>query len=279
MIFTIQLGLEMALLMLKNLFLSIVTLGIYRAWAKTNTRRYIWGNVSVMGDRGAYVGTGEELFKGWVKLIGLTIAVVLVGRVLTLIFKPAGLLVPIFYVCLFGLATYSGLRYRLSRTLWRQIRFGVDKDEKTTREFMKIYLLGMLFTVLSFGIYYPWFKNDVRGYLTRKSRFGSAYFSYDGVGSEYAGIYFWGILLSVLTLGIYLPWYALNGPYELSGPSVCHYSQGQGSIYFLFSRILWHDTHSWPGGPMDDQLGFKASLRQLAFAGPAGFQPGSGPRQ
>jgi uncharacterized membrane protein YjgN (DUF898 family) len=30
---------EYALLMLKNLFFSIITLGIYRPWATTNTRR------------------------------------------------------------------------------------------------------------------------------------------------------------------------------------------------------------------------------------------------
>ncbi len=70
-------GGEMFMLMMKNLVLTIITLGIYRAWAKTDFRRYVWGNVHFLGDRASYTGTGEELFKGWLKLIGLIFAAII----------------------------------------------------------------------------------------------------------------------------------------------------------------------------------------------------------
>jgi uncharacterized membrane protein YjgN (DUF898 family) len=202
-------GVEMAILMLKNLLLTIVTLGIYRAWAKTNTRRYIWGHVSFQGDRATYVGTGEELFKGWIKLFFLLIVVVVGVRVLAVFIKPLALIIPVFYAVIFGLATYSGLRYRLSRTLYRQIRFGVDKNPDTTKEFLKAYLVGVFLSFITLGIYYPFFKNNVRRYLTNKSRYGSVYFSYDGENYEYAGVYFKGLALTIITLGIYAPWFIL----------------------------------------------------------------------
>ncbi|WP_374078357.1 YjgN family protein [Bdellovibrio bacteriovorus] len=204
-------GTEMAILMLKNLFFTIITLGIYRAWAKTNTRRYLWENVKFMGDGGTYVGTGGELFRGWMKLLGILLVLVVVSKAvetLVPILKiPIALIVPFFYLFVFALATYAGLRYRLSRTLWRQIRFGVDKDEASTKEFTKLYLKGVLFSILTLGFYYSIFRNQVRTYLTNRSRLGSAYFKYDGSDDAYFKMYCKGLLLSIITLGIYVPWF------------------------------------------------------------------------
>jgi uncharacterized membrane protein YjgN (DUF898 family) len=51
---------------------------------------------------------------------------------------------------------------------------------------------------------------NVRSFLTNKTRFGSAYFKFDGDGGEYAGIFFPGFFLSLITLGIYVPWFVLK---------------------------------------------------------------------
>lgn len=203
-------GTEMAMLMLKNLFLTIITLGIYRAWAKTYVRRYVWGHVTFEGDRASYVGTGEELFWGWVKLFGILAGLILGVRLLALVVPFLAILIPIAYFFIFGLAIYSGLRYRLSRTLWRQIRFGADRDKESTKEFLRIYLVGSFLSFITFGIYYPFFKHYEREFLTKKSRFGTAYFSYDAVASEYAGTYFYNLMLCIVTLGIYTPWMFRN---------------------------------------------------------------------
>lgn len=203
-------GFEMAILMLKNLFLTIVTLGIYRAWATTNLRRYIWGHVSFMDDRATYSGLGIELFRGWVKLIGIFIVGYVLAGLIGLVFPFAGLIMIAVYALMFALATYAGLRYRMSRTSWRQIHFGVDKNKALTNEFLKLYFLGVFLNILTLGIYYPWFKNSIRKFLTNKSRFGSSYFAYEGDGTEYAGIFWSNLLLTILTLGIYLPWMVMN---------------------------------------------------------------------
>ena len=48
-----------------NLLLTIVTLGIYRFWAKTRIRRYLWSQTEFLGDRFEYTGTGKELLIGF----------------------------------------------------------------------------------------------------------------------------------------------------------------------------------------------------------------------
>lgn len=203
-------GLEMALLMLKNLFFTIITLGIYRAWATTNVRRYVWGHTTFLDDRANYTGTGEELFKGWIKLIGLLIGMAVIVRILEYFIPFAGLAMIAVYAVIFGLATYSGLRYRLSRTQWRQVRFGAEKNKELTQQFLKLYIAGWVLSIITLGIYVPWFKNDTRQFLTKRSRLGNMHFDFDGDGSTYAAIYFKGLLFTVITFGIYTPWWIRN---------------------------------------------------------------------
>ncbi len=56
---------EVGSIALANSLLGLVTLGIYRFWAKTRLRRYLWSHVSMEGDRLEYTGRGIELFIGF----------------------------------------------------------------------------------------------------------------------------------------------------------------------------------------------------------------------
>lgn len=118
-----------------NLLLTIVTLGIYRFWATTRTRRYLWANTRFIDDRLEWTGTGKELFLGFLMvlvLVGLPFLFIQFGaQALILQGHPglAGILtlgafVTIFYMV--GLARFRALRYRLSRTWWHGIRGGSD---------------------------------------------------------------------------------------------------------------------------------------------------------
>src|SRR5579859_7377289 len=50
-----------------NLFLSLVTLGIYSFWGRVKIRKYLWGQIEFEGDRLSYHGTGWETLRGWIK--------------------------------------------------------------------------------------------------------------------------------------------------------------------------------------------------------------------
>jgi|GEM_PF-7100126 len=47
-----------------NLMLSIVTIGIYTAWAKVRTNRYFYGNTSFKGHRFDYLASPITILKG-----------------------------------------------------------------------------------------------------------------------------------------------------------------------------------------------------------------------
>jgi uncharacterized membrane protein YjgN (DUF898 family) len=124
---------EFAPIAFTNLLLTIVTLGIYRFWAKARERRYLWSRTEFIDDRLEWTGTGLEMFKGFLVVIALLLpgilflqffaeAMILRGQVALAGSIVAALYVGFFY--LIGVARYRALRYRLSRTYWHGIRGG-----------------------------------------------------------------------------------------------------------------------------------------------------------
>jgi uncharacterized membrane protein YjgN (DUF898 family) len=126
---------EFAPIAFTNLLLIIVTLGVYRFWAKTRERRYLWSRTDFIGDPLEWTGTGKELFIGFTMVVLMLFVplVVLQFAVQALVVRGhagaalvIGLLAYAALIYLYGLARYRSLRYRLSRTLWHGIRGGSD---------------------------------------------------------------------------------------------------------------------------------------------------------
>ena len=126
---------EFAAIAFPNLLLTIVTLGIYRFWATTREREYLWSKTTFIDERLEWTGRGIELFIGFVLvflLIGLPLlflqfgmqALMLQGQEILAAVLAFSAFILIFY--LGGVAYFRALRYRLSRTYWRGIRGGSD---------------------------------------------------------------------------------------------------------------------------------------------------------
>lgn len=201
---------DLFVVMLVNVLLTTVTFGLYTPWSRTRFRQYLWGHTSFEQDRATYSGTGWELARGWVRLFAIIITIYIAFVILSLIpflgliFAFSGLLI---YPFLFAIGIYAGTRYRLSRTEWRGVHFGL---ERRTKDFIWLYLQGAVISAFTMGIYYPWFKNETRKFLTEKAYYGTGRFTYSGDGMDLFKIYLKGIFLSIVTLGIYIPWLLLN---------------------------------------------------------------------
>ncbi|MEE9434531.1 MAG: YjgN family protein [Sphingorhabdus sp.] len=118
-----------------NLLLTIVTLGIYRFWATTREREYLWGQTQFIDERLEWTGKGLELFIGFILVFILIIfpftiiqfiaqGAIFRGQEEIALVVTLLLFIMIFY--LGGVAYFRALRYRLSRTYWRGIRGGSD---------------------------------------------------------------------------------------------------------------------------------------------------------
>ncbi len=126
---------EYAPIAFTNLLLTIVTLGFYRFWATTRTRKYLWSRTRFIDETLEWTGTGLELFIGFLLVLVLFVLPFLFLQfgVQAMIFQGyAGLAITLGFLAfalifyLSGVATFRMLRYRLSRTFWHGIRGGSD---------------------------------------------------------------------------------------------------------------------------------------------------------
>ncbi len=127
---------DFAKIALPNVLLTLVTLGIYRFWATTRERQYLWSKTHFIDEPLEWTGRGIELFWGFVMvffLVGLPL-VVLQLAAQGMIFQGQTVIVAVIVVAMIfltlyltGVAYFRTLRYRLSRTYWRGIRGGSNE--------------------------------------------------------------------------------------------------------------------------------------------------------
>jgi uncharacterized membrane protein YjgN (DUF898 family) len=195
-----------------NILLCIVTLGLYYPWARAKNLQYLYGETEFAGSRLQFHGTGKEMFKGFIKAIGILVVVMLVCGGLTAsnntVLAVVGTLIYLGVLALIiPAAIHGGLRYRMSRTSWRGIHFGYRGN---LRELFGIFGKGLLLSVLTLGIYANWFIVDIRRYCIGHIRLGNVKFRFDGKGLDLLIINLKGFVFTILTLGIYSFWYARN---------------------------------------------------------------------
>lgn len=203
-------------LFLKTVLLSLVTLGVYNFWGRTQIRRAVWNAVSVDGERFEYTGTGQELLFGFFKAIALLIAIGLVllvlgwasvqarsGLGLQLVLAAVYLVLAVLAVA----AVHLALRYRLSRTLWRGIRFGLDG---TTGRFVLGTVGYSLLTVATLGICLPLLRTWQARTIVDNMRYGTVPFRMEARGATLIWPWVLTLLLAVPTLGISLVWYRVR---------------------------------------------------------------------
>ena len=165
-----------------NLLLTIVTLGVWRFWATTRIRRYLWSRTSSGGERFEYDGTGGQLFVGFLIAIGLVVALFVVAILLSISLRaisPILSLLPIIlvYVAIAVLAcgaVFSAQRYRLNHTIWRGIRGGMEGSMFTYGLRAVGYYLAAAFT---FYQLLPWAWLRLTERRVNASAFGTLRFS------------------------------------------------------------------------------------------------------
>ncbi|GGA66923.1 membrane protein [Arenimonas soli] len=157
-----------------NVVLTLLTLGIYSAWAKVRTERYFYGNTRIDGTPFEYLATPIQILKG--RLVAYAVVVAL-G-----ISAHFGFLVvyfPLVFAVLLLLPwlLQRALRFRARYSAWRGLRFrfvnGVD-DAYLNFMFRPMLQIPTLYMLL------PWVRKHQQEYIVTGHRFGGLRFSFQG---------------------------------------------------------------------------------------------------
>lgn len=198
------------LLRAKIILLSIITLGIYSFWGRTELRRYFTRNSQLDGHALDYHGTGLELFIGGLKAVLLLVPLYLQFFLCVLMLgKEAGTVVGmvILYLALLAavpLAIVGSWRYRLSRTSYRGLRFSF---RGRYADFLPGFAGYGFLTLVTLGICYPLLLHTMRDFYARNAWYGDTRFGYYGRGSDLLGPWVISLLLASFTFGISLLWF------------------------------------------------------------------------
>ncbi|OAJ54114.1 hypothetical protein A6V36_35400 [Paraburkholderia ginsengiterrae] len=194
---------------IKNLLLQIITLGIYRFWATTNTRRYIWSRMRFQGERFEYTGTGGELFKGFLLAIAIMFGAMVGAGVLSAILRAitgSTLLGALPVIALYFLiavvaagAYFSAQRYRLSRTQWCGIRGGMTGSAWGYG--VHVLLYGLL-CIVTLGQMIPWVSMRLAERRINASSFGNLPFHFKGRAGALYGVFVGTFIGVIVLLGV-----------------------------------------------------------------------------
>ena len=175
-----------------NMFLGIVTLGVYFAWAKVRTRRYFYAHTSLAGHTFDYLARPLSILKGNL-VVGVGFAAyLLVGRVWPeLVYIPLAL-----YALAFPFLVYQTLRFRAHYSAYRGVRF---RFVGTPAESYRAYLLWPLFGALTLGLGYPLAAFKQRRFYAANMAFGGTINRFTGNSRPFYGFY--GSALGIAALG------------------------------------------------------------------------------
>lgn len=211
-------------LVLKTMGLTLLTLGIYRFWAKTRLRRYFWGNVVIAGEPLEYTGKATELLVGFLIVIAVLVPLSVASSVLRLLAEGGsewiGPVLSFTYafalVFLVDFATYRMWRYRLSRTRWRGIRFGMENG---ALRYAGRAFLWRISQVLTLGLITPWARLDLAKFRVSRMRLGDQAFAMEGPARPlvlgWLGV--WATPFAAWSLILVVTWVAMEfGAFGLS---------------------------------------------------------------
>ena len=178
-----------------NLVLSVLTLGIYSAWAKVRTERYFYGNTRLAGAPFEYLANPIAILKG-----RLVAYVVVIALGLCAHFQIWVVYIPLILAVLVLLPwlVQRTLRFRARYSAWRGLRFRfVEGVFEAYVNFMFKPILG----VITFYLLSPWVRMGQHEYLVTGHRFGGKRFKYAGD----LGQYYVPFLISIgIGVGLYL---------------------------------------------------------------------------
>ena len=162
-----------------NLLLSIVTLGIYSAWAKVRRSKYFYNSTSVAGSSFEYHGNPVAILKGRI------VAVIMIV-VYNLAFEMSGTIGLLMIMAMALLAPWliwKSLQFKLYNSSYRGIRFGFAG---TVRRVYMVYLAFPVLAGLTLSLLLPFAHQRMKKFQHEESHFGASHFSFTGsVGSFY----------------------------------------------------------------------------------------------
>lgn len=156
-----------------NAFLTIITLGIYAAWAKVRNRQYFYKNTMLDGHSFGYTADPKAILKGHL-IIGVGFCLYWLTRK----YDPRlSIILTGIFSLIFPFFIYKSLKFFTYNSTYRNIRF---RFLGTIKESYSTYLLLPILIPLTLGIMAPY-------WAFRQKKYFYSNFAYGATGNRFEG--------------------------------------------------------------------------------------------
>ena len=220
-----------------NTFLTIISLGIYAAWAKVRNRQYIYKNTLLDNKSFDYVANPVAILKG-----NLIVASGALIYFLTDLYNPvySGAVVIAFYLFL-PFLIFKSLRFFAHNSAYRNIRF---RFRGTLGESYKTYLLYPVLIIFTLGLIIPYWAFQKKRFFFDNFAFGATVNSFRGQPGPFYKVYVVAFIIFafaffVINFIILLP---VIGPVMGSNPEPPDMSKLMVPLMIMYAAMLFAIT-------------------------------------
>jgi uncharacterized membrane protein YjgN (DUF898 family) len=198
-----------------NICLSIVTLGIYSAWAKVRGKRYFYGNALLNDSAFEYLADPKVILKGRVIVFVAFVAYSLIKQFYPLM----GLALILAMLAILPWVVIRAMRFNARNSAHRNVRFGFGSSYG---EMLALLAIPALLVPFTLGLAYPYYIYRKKKLVIERSSYGNQPFRFHATIREFYLVFLKVFLVgvgvivgSVVTLGIaLLPLAYLGRAYE-----------------------------------------------------------------
>lgn len=166
-----------------NLLLSIVTIGIYSAWAKVRTKKYFCNNTYVEGRNFDYHATGKQILIG--RLI--IIAAVVAFQVIVTAIPIMGLILIFGLLFAYPWLIVRSIQFNARMTSFSNVRFGFVG---TAGQAFLVFLVYPVLMALTVYTTFPIWDRAMKRFSINNHKLGQAHFKFAaGLGAFYKAFF------------------------------------------------------------------------------------------
>ncbi len=174
-----------------NMMLSIVTLGMYSAWAKVRTRKYFYNNTMLMDTSFDYLADPVKILKG--RLFAL--ALIFIYTLSAIISPLLQSVILVVFIALFPWVIIKALKFNLYNSAYRNIRFHFNAEYLQA---LKVFVGLPILVALSAGLAYPYFVRERKNFVVDNSAYGTEKFNFSAKTAQFYSVYFKFLALLII---------------------------------------------------------------------------------
>jgi uncharacterized membrane protein YjgN (DUF898 family) len=178
-----------------NVLLSILTLGIYSAWAKVRTLQYFYGHTQIDGHAFRYLATPMQILKGRLMAVGLFLVISL----LTNLFPLVAIIAAIAFLFIMPWLLIMSVRFNLRMTSYRNVRFGFQGGYGDA---MINFMLLPFLSIFTLYLALPWVLKRLDQYVFGNITYGGKTFVVNTSTSSYYRAALMALLVCVGLVGL-----------------------------------------------------------------------------